>query len=140
MRRIDIANAHSGYRRRRRDVRRIVGRVLEKERCREATLGIVFTDDKLMRSLNAKYLDHRRTTDVLSFPLSSPHEKCLDGEIYVNLDQAKRQSEEYGVSFKSEVFRLIIHGTLHLLGYDDDTKTGKRHMTDLENLYLKGIG
>jgi probable rRNA maturation factor len=137
---LDIANAHPGYRRRRRSVLEIVRRVLVKERCRRAELGIVFTNDRKMRSLNATYLHHNATTDVLSFPLSPTGARSLEGEIYINLDQAKRQAIEFNVSFNNEIHRLVVHGALHLLGYDDRTKNAKLRMTRKEDMFLKGLG
>lgn len=135
---IDVANAHPGYRRRRKVIQEIIRRVLKNERRRQADLGVVFIDDRRMRSLNAAYLKHNFPTDVLSFPLSSPHARLLEGEIYVNLDQARRQAREFSVTFANEVHRLVIHGTLHLLGYDDRTTTTRLRMTRKEDLYLKG--
>jgi probable rRNA maturation factor len=137
---ITVGNAHPSYRRRTGDVRRIARSVLRKEHCRAADLGIIFINDRRMRALNAEYLRHYYTTDVLSFPLSGRDAVCLEGEIYVNLDQARRQSLEYGVSFRQEIYRLVIHGTLHLLGYHDTTRREKERMTRFENSYLARMG
>lgn len=136
---IDVANAHPGYRRRRKSVQAIVRRVLRKERRPVAELGVVFINDTRMRSLNATYLNHNVPTDVLSFPLSAPRARCLEGEIYINLDQAKRQAKDFKVSFNNEIHRLIVHGALHLLGYDDRTIDAKRRMARKEDMFLKGI-
>lgn len=138
--RITVGNAHPSYRRRSRDVRRIVRSVLQRERCRAADLGIVFINNRRMCALNGEFLRHYYTTDVLSFPLSDRNAKCLEGEIYVNLDQAKRQAGDFHVSFRQEIYRLVIHGTLHLLGYDDNTRKNKEEMTRLENTYLARNG
>ncbi len=135
---IDVANAHPRYRRRRKVIQEIIRRVLWKERRHHADLGIVFIDDRRMRILNATYLKHDFPTDVLSFPLSSPRARLLEGEIYVNLDQARRQAKEFSVTFRGEIYRLVIHGTLHLLGYDDHTPSTRHRMTRKEDLYLKG--
>jgi len=88
-----------------------------------------------MTDLNGSYLKHRYPTDVLSFQLGE-HEKKIDGEIYINLDQAKRQARAYKVSFCEEFSRLTIHGLLHLLGYRDNTARKKALMTKKENLFL----
>jgi probable rRNA maturation factor len=140
MMQITVGNAHPSYRRRSGDVRRITRSVLRTEKRRTADLGVIFINDRRMRALNAEFLRHYYTTDVLSFPLSDRHAACLEGEIYVNLDQARRQAREYGVSFRQEIFRLVIHGTLHLLGYDDKTRMGKERMTRRENTYLARMG
>jgi len=101
---------------------------------KKASVSIVFTDDRFIKNMNKRYLRHNRTTDVISFPLQDGSE--LDGEVYVNLDQAKRQARDYGVTFRNEVKRLLIHGTLHLLGYRDSTSLLKKKMRRLEDYYL----
>jgi rRNA maturation RNase YbeY len=97
---------------------------------------VVFTDDKVITKLNKEFLKHHYTTDVLSFGLSDESESKLEGEVYVNVQQAKRQASEFGVSLLNEVGRLVVHGTLHLLGYNDDTPKKKSRMTKRENFYL----
>jgi rRNA maturation RNase YbeY len=92
-----------------------------------------------MVGLNRKYLKHRTPTDVLSFSLSGQRlrdgEK-LEGEVYVNLDQARRQAGLFHESIRNEVARLVIHGILHLVGYDDASMRQKKAMTRLEDAYL----
>ena len=87
--------------------------------------------------MNAAYLKRRRTTDVLSFPLSDSPDPLLEGEVYVNVDCARRQARRYGVTFRNEVARLVIHGMLHLLDYDDKRESEKRKMTRLEDAHLR---
>ncbi|HUN66212.1 MAG TPA: rRNA maturation RNase YbeY [Bacteroidota bacterium] len=140
MMRITVGNAHPSHRRRSGDVRRLVHSVLRGEHCRAADVGVIFINDRRMRTLNRQYLHHTYTTDVLSFPLSDRTADCLEGEVYVNLDQARRQAAEYHVSFRQEIARLMIHGTLHLLGYDDSTLRLRERMTRRENRYLQRNG
>jgi len=77
-------------------------------------VSISFIDDSYMRELNLKYRDNNRTTDVLSFP----QEGELLGDILISVDKATAQSEELGHTFEQEARRLVVHGLLHLLGYD----------------------
>lgn len=88
-----------------------------------------------MIALNSTYLRHRYTTDVLSFSLNE-HANALDGEVYVNLDQARRQAKEYSVSEREERKRLVVHGVLHLTGYEDTTVKQREEMHQHENIYL----
>ena len=90
-----------------------------------------------MRELNRKFRHKNRTTDVLTFPLHEKGEKTLSGEIYVNLDQARRQAREYRVSIREETARLVIHGALHLCGYLDATPAQKKRMTKKQEFYVK---
>ena len=89
-----------------------------------------------MINLNGRFLHHWYSTDVLSFPVEEIGKRSVEGEIYVNLDQARRQAREYDVSIRNEVGRLVIHGILHLLGYDDKRKDERLKMTMRENVYL----
>ncbi len=84
--------------------------------------------------MNRDFLGHDYITDVISFPLQDGI--GIDAEVYVNLDRAKSQAKEYGVLFRNEVLRLVIHGTLHLLGYDDKKVTHKERMRRREDYYL----
>jgi rRNA maturation RNase YbeY len=90
-----------------------------------------------MKSLNGAYLDHWRATDVLTFPLHEKGARVLSGEIYVNLDQARRQAREYRVSIREETARLVIHGALHMCGYLDATPSQKKRMTEKQELYVR---
>jgi rRNA maturation RNase YbeY len=87
-----------------------------------AELSVALVGDREMRPLNAKYRKKRKTTDVLSFfveeqPLSGA--KIL-GDVVISVEQARRQARERGKTLKSEMVTLLIHGILHLLGYDHE--------------------
>jgi probable rRNA maturation factor len=136
MNRIRIFNDHPKHRVQRNETIYLIRHVLKGERQTDAELSIIFTDDKQMLELNGTYLQHWYTTDVISFPLAERVEKKIEGEVYVNLDQARRQTREYSVTVHNEIARLVIHGILHLVGYQDRTKRQKQRMTQLENKYL----
>jgi probable rRNA maturation factor len=88
-----------------------------------------------MAKLHREYSGVRGTTDVLTFELSEPKDE-LEGEIYICLDQARRQATEYKVNMTEEIARLAVHGILHLAGYDDRTKSGRSQMKKLEDRML----
>jgi probable rRNA maturation factor len=115
--RVIVANAHPARRVAQSRVRRAVRMVLEGEGITDAAISVVAVDSPRCRRLNRKFLAHDRVTDVISFPLES--RPRLEGEVYVNLDTARRQAREYGITPANEVTRLVVHGTLHLAGYDD---------------------
>jgi len=85
----------------------------------EVELSITFVDDRAMREFNEKYRGIKRTTDVLSFP---QHVSPLLGDIIISTEAALKQSASFGHSLEDELDRLIIHGILHLLGYDHKKK------------------
>ena len=103
-------------------------------------LGIILADHDTVLALNRDYLAHDYLTDVLSFSLNETDDAIVDGEVYVDLDTAAERHAEFGVSFEQEACRYVVHGLLHLLGYDDATPDQKAEMHTLENRYLKTAG
>ena len=90
-----------------------------------------------MAHLNWKFLRHRGSTDVISFPLGEGSN--LEGEIYVNVETVGEQARLYGVSGAQELARLVIHGTLHLAGYDDRRPQDARRMKACEDRYVGDV-
>lgn len=109
--------------------------VLKGEKSLQRNINIVFVDDEYITQLNKQYLNHNRTTDVISFRLNDDDK--IEGEIYINIEQAKRQAKEYKIRISEELNRLLIHGTLHLIGYTDTTPRTKKKMSLLEDMYLE---
>lgn len=138
--RVESFNDHPKRRIRHADIKRTAAAVLKGEGATDALLRVIFTHDAAMKKLNTRWLGHRSTTDVISFPLEGSRGASLEGEIYVNLDQARRQAREYRVTDRSEIARLVIHGSLHLLGHDDATPALRRRMSGLEDRYLGRLG
>jgi probable rRNA maturation factor len=99
------------------DVRRLA-RALDRDfRPGPVSVNIVFVSDRYIHALNRRFRRRDRPTDVLSFKLPpGPDRTRLLGEVYVSRDRARAQAREYGVTFASELRRLVLHGLLHLLG------------------------
>ena len=116
-----------------------VRRVLDGEGFVVTDLSIVLTDHGTVRALNRKWLGHDFDTDVVSFPLDEGAAACheVDGEVYVDLDTAAERAPEFGAAFEEEALRYVVHGLLHLLGYDDTTDAERATMHRLEDLYLR---
>lgn len=110
-----------------------VQKALKAHKVKHANIDIVLLTDRRIRTLNKQYLQHDYATDVLTFPLD---EQPLYGEIYVSLETARRQANEYGVTVVNELSRLAVHGALHLLGYDDAEPSQRETMHQLENTYI----
>ena len=113
-------------------------------RLNKAELGVLLVDDRQMKQLNRLHRSLNKTTDVLSFPIYERRveipvdRESLLGDIVINLDAAKRQSSLCGVTLFGEVRRLLIHGFLHLLGYDHERslyqkKKMRRYENELRN-------
>lgn len=132
---IVVYNRHPKLKFSRDDTVRTLTCVLKGEKVeKDFSISVVFGDNRIIRSINRKFFDQNYNTDVISFPLGE--DAWPNGEIYVSLDMAKRQAKEFEVSFTQETRRLLIHGTLHLLGYDDRTRRGRAEMAKLEDHYL----
>lgn len=101
------------------------------------SLNIIFMGRREMRALNKKFLNHDYDTDVISFP----YEKDFPtfGDVFVSVDQARKQAREMGHSLFEEIVTLIIHGTLHLRGYRDHTSAAKKKMFQEQDRLLRRI-
>lgn len=133
-----VINANRTANIHKRPVERLVDYILRHEAAHARELNIVFIGDKEMTRLHRKFLHRNSTTDVISFPFDGDlRRRSVEGEVYVNVDQARRQAKTFGVSVRDEIRRLVIHGILHLTGYDDTTKTTKKIMRSLEDKYLR---
>lgn len=115
----------------------LVSRVLKGESAGKKTINIVYCADKLIGDLNRRFLKKNRATDVLAFELNDNENKGFLGEVYVNLQQARRQAADNNIIYKEEVGRLTIHGVLHLLGYDDLKDTSRLKMWNRQESYLE---
>ncbi len=122
-------------------IRRLIEKVLVGEGAEpESTLEVALVRDAAMADLNLRFRSRREPTDVLAFPADltawPPGEPRALGEVIVSVDRACAQAAERGLRPRSELARLLVHGTLHLLGYRDDTSAGRARMRRRENHYL----
>ncbi|MEM8599725.1 MAG: rRNA maturation RNase YbeY, partial [Bacteroidota bacterium] len=118
-----------------------VQRVLDGEGFAARAVSIVLTDHATVLDLNRAWLDHDYTTDVLSFNLDEDAlaEHLVEGEVYVDLDTAAERAPEFGTTFEAEAVRYVVHGVLHLVGYNDATSTQRAAMRVLEDRYLQDV-
>ena len=107
-------------------------------------VGVVFVADKEMISLNAAHRGKKKTTDVLSFGNDGAWKgeggSGLLGDIVISVPQVKRQAAKAGKSLRDELALMIVHGTLHLLGYDHETLKQEKEMFGLQKRILKTLG
>jgi rRNA maturation RNase YbeY len=99
-------------------------------------LNFVIVSDREMTKLHREYMGLSGPTDVLTFDLTGPQGNELEGDVYICLDQARRQAKHYGVPLNEEVARLAVHGVLHLAGFRDQSVTQKRQMRWMEEQSL----
>ncbi|MBN2467231.1 MAG: rRNA maturation RNase YbeY [Deltaproteobacteria bacterium] len=125
-------------------VRRIAKETLDVLGCPDAELSISLVSDRKITALNHQYLQRHRPTDVLSFPMGegdfsdiNPH---LLGDVVISAETAKRQADSKGHSFEEELCFLLLHGMLHLLGYDHEAPgSDARAMRRQERTLLRQI-
>ena len=98
-------------------------------------IAFIFCNDEKILEINNQYLQHNYYTDIITFDYSEG--QIISGDIFISIDTVKSNAEEFGVSFKNELHRILIHGILHLCGQDDKTPELRIEMTDKENRALQ---
>ena len=100
-----------------------------------SSINYIFCTDEQLHKINLKYLGHDTYTDIITFD-NSDEERVLESDIYISLDRIKENAKNLGKRFDEELHRVIIHGVLHLLGYNDKTVDEKEIMRIKENTCL----
>ena len=109
--------------------------LLAKEELREiGGIAFVFCDDNYLHKINLEFLDHDTYTDIITFDYSVGNE--IISEAYVSTTRVEENAKKYKQTFENEIHRVIVHGVLHLCGYNDKTEEEKQIMRDKENHYL----
>lgn len=105
--------------------------VAENHGCQIGTLNYLFCDDEYILDANRKYIDHDYYTDIITFDYT--HGNRIAGDILISLDTVKTNAEKFGVSYDSELRRVVVHGVLHLCGIDDKGPGEREIMERHEN-------
>jgi probable rRNA maturation factor len=124
----------------RRRIRDLAVTVFAGEGIAAANVNIALVDNPTIHRLNKQFLNHDEPTDVLTFPLSGPGAQALEGEVVVGFEVARRVARERGHDERAELALYVIHGLLHLCGYDDVTRPARRRLRDRERHYLRLLG
>jgi probable rRNA maturation factor len=98
-------------------------------------LNFIFCSDAYLLDMNQQYLNHDTYTDVITFD-NSEVLKTIIGDVFISIDRIRENAAAFSRDFHDELCRVMVHGTLHLLGYTDKTKTSKSQMTLKEDQYL----
>ena len=121
-------------------MREVVRAVLAGENVADYEISLAFVDNPTIHRLNQRYLQHDEPTDVLSFPLSEPNARKLAGELVLGVEVARDQAAERGHDVSTELALYVIHGLLHLCGYDDKSPGPETEMCARERHYLASLG
>lgn len=127
------------------DIKVVLNKGIEIEKPGNVEFNIILVDNDYIHSLNKEYRGIDRETDVISFALEDYQDITYEdyrllGDIYISIDKAKSQANEYGHSFKREICFLSVHGFLHLLGYDHMKKEDEEIMFAKQELILNEAG
>lgn len=109
--------------------------VIKNEKCVLNSLNYIFCSDEYLKEINAQYLGHNTYTDIVTFNYN-PSKGELEGEIYISVDRVRDNAKTFKSDFQSEMHRVIIHGVLHLIGFNDKSKREKAVMREKEDTYL----
>jgi len=107
--------------------------VSDKEDQLVSDLNIIFMSDDKLLEINKKFLNHDYYTDVITFP---GYDEVLSGEIYISIDRVTENAADLEVEFEQELHRVILHGLLHILGYNDKSEDEIVEMRGKEDFYL----
>ncbi|RDC65673.1 rRNA maturation RNase YbeY [Adhaeribacter pallidiroseus] len=98
-------------------------------------LTFIFCYDDYLLDINKSYLNHDTLTDIITFD-NSDEEQTIEGDIFISIDRVKENAINFNVLLLEELHRVIIHGVLHLIGYDDKTESNKTEMRQKEDYWL----
>jgi len=118
-------------------IREWIAETILSEEHKIGSLNFVFCNDQYLHKLNMDFLNHDTLTDIITFDYNVGKE--VHGEIYISIDRVNENASDFKVSFNNELYRVIIHGALHLCGYKDKTEPEKDLMRNKEDYYLKRI-
>ena len=118
----------------RRKLKELINYLLEKEGFIGKEINVIFCTDEYLLALNEKFLKHDYYTDIITFDNS--HNNLITGELYISMERIEENAKKFNVTLIKELYRVIIHGVLHLAGYKDKDSVEKQLMTGKEDYYL----
>jgi probable rRNA maturation factor len=117
------------------EIKRFLEKVITDENKTPGDLVFILTNDETLVEINRRFLKHDYFTDVITFDYSA--ERKVDGEIYMSIDTIRRNALSYKSGIKEELFRVMIHGILHLCGYRDERKKDRKEMFNRQEKKLR---
>lgn len=97
-------------------------------------INVILCSDNYLIDMNKRFLNHDYYTDIITFDYSV--ENTISGDLYISYDRVEDNASALGVSSQNEIYRVLIHGVMHLSGYSDKSKRQKQTMRERENFYL----
>lgn len=119
------------------EARKLIHFIIGEEKRKLGAINIIFTNNSYILSINRKYLKHSYCTDVITF--SNNLKSTISGDIFISIDQVVINAQKFGAPKLEELFRVMIHGILHLIGYVDEREDDRRIIRMKEDFYLSKI-
>jgi rRNA maturation RNase YbeY len=116
-------------------IKSFIARIFAEEEVTFRSVSYIFCTDEFLLKLNQEYLKHNTLTDILTFTLSNTSLPIVS-EIYISIERVSENAKQLQIPFLTELYRVMIHGILHLCGYPDHTTEEKRKMRQKEDYYL----
>jgi rRNA maturation RNase YbeY len=111
--------------------------VIEKLGYKPGDISLIFCKDNYLKEINLQYLHHDYFTDIITFDYTN--QKVISGDLFISIDRVKENAKDNNVAFLNELYRVIIHGILHLCGYNDKTVSEKTIIREKENEFVSLI-
>lgn len=119
------------------EIKNWIKKVIRSEGKEPGDLSFIFADEENMLKMNIKYLGHDYNTDVITFDYSK--DDFIEGEIYIGIDTIRKNAKKYKVTLRNEVKRVMVHGVLHMLGYEDKNEEQRKLMKEREDYHIGEI-
>ena len=111
--------------------------LINRELNKMGEISVILCSDKYLLEINIEYLKHNYYTDIITF--NYVEGKVISGDLFISVDRVKENSREFNTGFIKELYRVIFHGILHLIGYNDKTEEEQKVMRRKEDLYLSEV-
>lgn len=118
-------------------VEKLVNNIIINEIHEVGDITVILCSDNYLLEINKKYLQHNYFTDIVTF--NYVEGKVVSGDLFISIDRIKENAREFKATDEQELLRVIFHGILHLVGYNDKTESEKKTMREKENFYLKNV-
>lgn len=118
-------------------IQKYINLLIKKELKKEGDISIVFCSDDYLLEMNKQYLNHNYYTDIITFDYVE--NEIISGDLFISIDRVNENAQVFKNEMIIELYRVIFHGVLHLVGYNDKTDEEQRIMTEKENLYLSEV-
>lgn len=115
-------------------IRKWISEVISDKKFSTGTINYIFCSDEYLLGINKQYLDHDTYTDIITFDYTTG--KVISGDIFISIDRVKENAGLFKTTFEKELYRVIIHGILHLTGQKDKTDSQQKEMRTQEDRYL----